>query len=164
ANDSKLDVTKPFYPFGQQPQPGSTFYFTNEEVFSKPHAKLQIFMARAANPQDSLKATAITGDIESGTENDSGRALPHVISWEYWNGREWVILLQSSEDSGDLNRTEIIELTVPADMTTTKVNDQEALWMRARLVSGGFGFINEVIWTDPRDTKLRNTFSYVVTQ
>jgi hypothetical protein len=60
----------------------------------------------------------------------------------------------------DLDTTEIIELTVPADMALTKVNDQEALWMRVRLVSGSFGFSNEVTWHDVSI----NRYTYLVTQ
>ena len=39
---TKLDLTKAFYPFGQQPQPGSAFYFSSEEVFSKPGAAVDV--------------------------------------------------------------------------------------------------------------------------
>ena len=35
ADSLELDLSKSFYPFGQQPGPGATFYFSSEEVFSK---------------------------------------------------------------------------------------------------------------------------------
>ena len=54
ADAVKLDVTKPFYPFGQQPQPGSAFYFSQKEVFSKPAAQVQIYVARTLSPQDEV--------------------------------------------------------------------------------------------------------------
>lgn len=62
----------------------------------------------------------------------------------------------------DFEATEIIEFTVPADIEATKVNDQEALWMRARLVSGGFGFARTILWHDQQKTE--NQFTYVVSQ
>ena len=62
--------------------------------------------------------------------------------------------------SKDLNTTEIIELTVPPDMALTTVNDQEGLWMRARLVSGGFGFKARV----PSDRQCTNEFTFVISQ
>ena len=34
ADQTALDMTRAFYPFGAQPQPGSTFYFTSEEIFA----------------------------------------------------------------------------------------------------------------------------------
>jgi hypothetical protein len=36
SDATAIDVTKPFFPLGLQPQPGSVFYFTNKEAFSKP--------------------------------------------------------------------------------------------------------------------------------
>src|SRR5262249_22226580 len=54
ADGSAVDLTKPFFPFGQQPQPGSIFYFNSQEVFTKPGAKVQIYVARTASPQDKV--------------------------------------------------------------------------------------------------------------
>src|SRR4030095_9862497 len=51
SDASKVDVTKPFFPFGQQPQPGSVFYFSSEEIFSKPGAKMQIYVAKTVTAQ-----------------------------------------------------------------------------------------------------------------
>jgi hypothetical protein len=61
--------------------------------------------------------------------------------------------------SKDLNTTEIIELRVPPDLARTSVNEQDGLWMRARLVSGGFGFTQNVTFNGNG-----NTLTYVVTQ
>ena len=179
ANETKVDVTKPFYPLGQQPQPGSAFYFSSEEVFRKPNATLQIYLARAVGPQDSLAASSTKPNDEAPPvvikavappQASKMTRLAHFLSWEYWNGRQWATLLQSkpSDDPSDgpiadLDTTEIIELTVPADMALTKVNDQEALWMRVRLVSGGFGFSNEVTWRDV-SANVINRYTYLVTQ
>jgi uncharacterized phage protein gp47/JayE len=60
-----------------------------------------------------------------------------------------------------LNTTEIIELTVPPDMVRTKVNDQDGLWMRARLVSGGFGF-SATVPTNAGGSS--NSFTFVISQ
>lgn len=157
SDGTKLDVTKPFYPFGQQPQPGSVFYFNSEEVFSKPGAKVQIYVARTSSPQDKIQ---ISGDA-----NSPEKPLDHLIDWEYWNGEKWVILFQSSatkKPAADLDTTEIIEFKVPADMEPTKVNEQDGLWMRARLVRGGFGFTQEVTWKDADGPT--NRFTYVISK
>src|SRR5262249_33534341 len=155
ADGTKLDVTKPFFPFGQQPQPGSTFYFSQEEVFSKPGALVQIYVARTRSPQDEVAIT--TGAART--------ALPHRVDWEYWNGRKWVTMFQSENTdpasslppSKDLNVTEIVEFTIPPDMERVSVNNQEGLWMRARLVSGGFGFTQNITFN-------ANTITYVISQ
>jgi hypothetical protein len=151
SDATKLDLTKPFYPFGQQPQPGSTFYFSSEEIFSKPGAKLQIYVAKTITPLDQF-------DIPSGTNRAN---LDHLVSWEYWNGRRWATLMHST-DFPDAT-TEIIDFPeVPRDMVKTKVNDQEGFWMRARLIRGGYGFHAEVP-TNSGSTP-PNTFKIVITQ
>jgi Baseplate J-like protein len=161
ADGTALDVTKPFYPLGMQPQPGSTFYFTSQEIFSKPNAQFRTWMARTNSPQDQASITT----LDSNNQASDAVKLPHLLTWEYWNGEQWVVLAQSSSDpaSMDLNVTEIVDLTVPIDMAPTKVNQQEALWMRVRLISGSFGFLQEVSWTD-FEREITNTFRYVIPQ
>jgi hypothetical protein len=83
ADAVKLDVSKPFYPFGQQPQPGAAFYFSQEEVFSKPGAQVQIYVAKTVSPQDAV------------TLGEGRTTLSHTIHWEYWNGRRWVTMFES---------------------------------------------------------------------
>lgn len=90
------------------------------------------------------------------------QALDHHVVWEYWDGRQWS-LLNVSNPRADLNVTEIVEFTVPTDMVKTKVNDEEGLWVRVRVASGGFGFKNTVTWTDSQSGK-PNTLTYYVMQ
>jgi hypothetical protein len=153
-----LDVTKPFYPLGLQPQPGSTFYFSSAEIFSKPNATFRIWMARAKSPQDEAGVA-----VSTATTTSKGTRLPHLIVWEYWNGNQWVAVAMSKSDppSLDLDVTEMVELVVPTDMAPAKVNNQEALWMRVRLMSGSFGFTQLVTWTAGDQD---NSFTYVVAQ
>src|SRR5262249_18535328 len=120
AGPEPLDLTKAFFPLGQQPVVGSAFYFTSAELFSKPKARAQIFIKRASTLQ-----TQVTP----------------VIAWEYWNGADWIeILLQPSLQTADPNflSDDVFSFSVPEDMRPLKVQEEEALWMRARLVSGGY--------------------------
>jgi len=129
SNGKSLDTTKAFYPLGQVPAPGSTFYFKQDEVFSKPGASAQIYVA--------------PGVVPAGT----GTPLSHTINWEYWNGYEWMVLAQSSNSgnpSKDFTANEVIKLTVPPDMVSTTVNNEPGLWIRARLVAGGYGITQTI--------------------
>jgi uncharacterized phage protein gp47/JayE len=157
ADGTKLDLTKPFYPFGQQPQPGSAFYFNSEEVFSKVDATMQIYVAKTATPLDSFDIPTTTG----GTAQQTKTPLEHVIAWEYWNGRRWATILLTTSFADE--EAEIIEFPtkIPYDMTKTKVNEEEGLWMRARLVSGGYGFSTNVPSNAGGAT---NSFTYVISQ
>ncbi|CAN7511967.1 putative baseplate assembly protein [Variovorax sp. LjRoot84] len=156
ADATALDPSKPFYPLGQQQQPGSTFYFTNAEAFTKPLAKVRIYLARTLSPQD---AGAVSG----------AETLDHQVDWDYWNGRLWAPLEVSSNFVGsqlDLNRTEVIDFTVPIDMEPVKVNDKEERWVRVRLQSGSYGFKQTIAFkTDaPPPAGPNSTFTYVAAQ
>jgi len=158
ADGAALDVSKPFYPLGQQPQPGSTFYFTSEEAFTKPGAKVRVYLARTLSPQDEGKVSG----------NPS--PLPHQVMWEYWNGRQWAPLPVASTfavSTLDLDRTEVIGFTVPIDMVPVAVNGQEARWVRVRLQSGSYGFKQEVAFNTGQTVGLtgkESKFTYLVTQ
>lgn len=152
ADAAAIDPSKPFYPLGQQPQPGSTFYFSSAEAFAKPGATVRIFVGRTLSPQDE-------GAISGATE------LSHQADWEYWNGRQWTPLAVSSNVAGslrDLDRTEVVDFTVPEDMEPRLVNEQEARWVRVRLQSGSYGFKQTITFkTDAAGTPPANTFTYV---
>ena len=171
ADGEELDLSKPFFPLGLQPRPGSTFYFTSEEVFTKPGATLRVYMSKTTSPFDQA---ALSG----------GSALAHSVHWEYWNGRRWTLIAQSREKSSaggvpvhtliqlnalstsaagaggepllDFTETEVADLIVPDDMEPVEVNGEKALWMRARLVRGGYGVYETVTWNTT------NTFTYVI--
>ncbi|MEP7117824.1 MAG: hypothetical protein ABI880_09590, partial [Acidobacteriota bacterium] len=155
ADGTALDVSKPFYPLGQQPQPGSTFYFASAEAFAKPLAKVRVYIARTLSPQDE-------GAVSGSTP------LVHQLDWEYWNSRRWAPLPVTSnfaDSKLDLDRTEVVDFTVPIDMASVTVNQQEALWLRVRLQSGSFGFKQTIRFdTDVKGDGSSNTFTYVVAQ
>lgn len=126
-----LDVTKSFYPLGQNPIPGSAFYFKQTEIFSKPGARVTLYLSAVPPLPLPPPATATP---------PTSQPVSHAVNWEYWNGNEWIVLLQGTNSSSkDLTATESIEFTVPNDMRSIKVNNEEAQWIRVRLISGGFG-------------------------
>lgn len=134
---TKLDTSKPFAPFGAQPRPGTVFYFNNAETLSKPGARFRMHLPKTSTPSDRLQAVDSTGVVDS-----SISPLDHIVAWEYWNGREWASLspLGTDEALGDFTTSEILDFRVPTDMVSVAVNNDVDLWMRARLVSGGYGF------------------------
>jgi hypothetical protein len=165
AENQSVDLTKPFFPLGLTPQPGSAFYFTSEEIFSKPGATMQVYVQAAATTQDQLsdkpKAT-FAASINAGKTQPP--ALPHTVSWEYWDGSAWSQLdsytyKQDQASPKDFSGVGLISnIPIPFDMAKLEVNGQEALWMRVRLLSGGYGYRNTV--TDASG----NTFPFVVPQ
>lgn len=130
ADGKTLDLTKAFFPLGSNPHLGSTFYFKQNEILSKPSAVVQIYLdpAIAAN------------------YSDPGKPISHTVNWEYWNGWDWALLVQSMVSgsatsytfSKDFTANEIVEFIVPNDLRPTKVNNDDGLWLRVRLVAGGY--------------------------
>ena len=164
AGSTALDLTKAFFPLGQQPQPGVVFYFTNEELFSKPRARAQVLIKTALTPEAKL-------NIEPGISAISQREdLIPEVAWEYWNGTDWIAVSLEADTGTDgdnvlpqFQHTGVFNFVIPEDMTSLKVNEEEAKWMRARLLSGGYGFVATVAWSDSRSQN-PNQFSYVVPQ
>lgn len=150
VEDAPADVTKPFYPLGQMPQPGSAFYFTHESIFSKPGAEVELYLQLADTPQNAYSL-----------DNTSNKNLPHSVQWEYWNGRQWnridgFVNDGEKHDPRDFTASDIVKFTIPLDMALVTVNDIEARWVRVRLISGGYAQKQAVSWNT------NNTFSYVM--
>lgn len=169
ADTVEIDVSKPFAPFGVQPMPGSTFYFMNREVLSKPGAKLHLYVQTAKTPQDALllkPSKSTPGGPSSPTllaavqnQSSADTSLPHTVSWEYWNGTGWALAgvahtspavdlppegnsIYAPEDFTGSGVIDTIE--VPRDLAETEVNGVKGLWMRVRLIDGGYGVRREM--------------------
>ena len=143
SNAVSLDVSQTFFPFGQQPQPGSTFYFSSEEVFGKPGAEvvLEVRVGEVRKP--------IASKREKKLEPEP------VTAWEYWNGLRWVRLPMTRENKQtvespdlpnfpDFQQFEKWTFIVPNTLKQREINGKDGMWMRARLVSGGYGIQREV--------------------
>ncbi len=92
----KLDVTKTFFPLGRTPDANSAFYFTNDEVFSKPGASVELSLTPQLTPQEQadrlaelhLAAQALALEIKIATQAgqgalDAAQALVTVVT--AWN-------------------------------------------------------------------------------
>ncbi|MGH8555092.1 MAG: hypothetical protein ACREUD_05945, partial [Gammaproteobacteria bacterium] len=155
ADGLSLDVGNTFFPFGQQPQPGSTFYFTSQEIFTKPGATMQVVI-----------------EIVRPSEHPGAEPLPTpTVHWEYWNGQAWTPVLLEDRPSFQqavgrpILFTEDGSFTVqiPTDMAPFEVNNRTGLWMRARLVSGAYGFKREVSFP-PNSFTIVDTVSPALTE
>lgn len=186
ADALELDLGGTFYPFGQQPQTGTAFYFSSEEVFSKPGAQVTLFLVRAETPQeqftvsqnqsnepqviisgiasggtDAIEPNSAPQDSTDGASNSGVGATPKLVL-EYWGGYEWTVLQAINPSEYKVGEYTLIDFTVPDNMTLVEVNDQEGLWMRVRLMSGAFGKIHTVTWTDGEGDP--NKFTYFIPQ
>ncbi|OKH31281.1 hypothetical protein NIES2119_29170 [[Phormidium ambiguum] IAM M-71] len=131
-NASLLDLSKDFYPFGQQPRFNDTFYIASQEIFAKPRAVVTI----------EVKLSEIPVNKNGGAE----------LVWEVYNGSSWEILGRSSVSNSKLSgqpefsdRTQAftqdgqITFTLPAQIQPTTVSGTTNCWLRVRLIKGNYG-------------------------
>ncbi len=130
ADGIKLDVTKDFYPFGQQPATFNTFYIASAEVFQRGGARVRLGLklSQLGMPQ---------GNID--------------IVWEYsgQNGWQGLSLEQSAEADGQgigsgnrsycFDKNSEFVFNCPPQWQEREVNGVKNYWLRARIRDGNFG-------------------------
>lgn len=83
----------------------------------------------------------------------AGATLPTmadpIVAWEYWDGNRWRALAVAGTPQARTFRADgPVSFTVPDDMVPATVAGATARWVRARLVSGGYGLVRVVSWKD----------------
>jgi hypothetical protein len=155
AGAEKLDTSKAFYPLGQAPKPGDTFYFASDEILTKPGAEVTARVCRAEVTQASSLQFTKKDDL-----------TPEVV-WEYWNGSVWKTLAVIEDSPGvkksasSFTQNGSFRFRVPDDVAVSKVNDQEGRWIRARLHNGGYGILATATFKTGNGD---NTMTFVVPQ
>jgi hypothetical protein len=151
TNQIPIDLTKPFYPFGDKPKFGDTLYL-GSEAFSKEGANVTLHVDLA--------------DLEA-----LGLALPKAIQksaieveliWEVWTGGGWQQVGKSDQTGPtapfspptvkfqDLTKAlievgpdKLVRFQLPKDpdpeLEPTTINGIESYWIRVRIANGNYG-------------------------
>ena len=128
AENLSLDVSKDFYPFGQQPITFNTFYLASTEVFQRGGARVHI-------------------DINL---SQPGKPKGVDLKWEYYSNSGWQDLGVEPGASGqgvykfdiapkDAHPTRRVSFNCPSDWQESAVNGVKKRWMRVRIADGNFG-------------------------
>lgn len=81
AGQTTLDLTQTFYPLGKAPGIDAAFYFTSQEVFSKPGANVTICIDRATTPEEEGDAAgAAYGPKVTAAEQDLVAAVTQICN------------------------------------------------------------------------------------
>ncbi len=149
-NGTKIDLSKDFYPFGEQPRFNDTFYLVIEEAYAKPQAEVTVNVKLTDTPPAPVNPSS---DLN--------------IEWEVWNGNNWESVKNNnfSDKTQNLTKSEQISFTLPAQIESTIVGGENRYWVRARIIKGNYGtetanqlttFAILVTDTDPEDrTKIK---------
>lgn len=123
-NNAPVDVKKGFYPFGETPKRGDTFYIGCEEAFSKAGASVTLSL-----------------DLLAGIASYDANAKPLKLVWEYWNGSVWKRFAALTDNTGALTSSEkpTVVFTCPNDIKTSDINGVTSRWIRVRIDTGGYG-------------------------
>jgi uncharacterized protein YqfB (UPF0267 family) len=128
-NDTPLDQSKDFSPFGEEPQLNDTFYIALHDTFVKPNANITLTFELSHIPN--LQSSDIT------------------ITWEIEEQGEWkAIVTKESENQVWMNSSP--QLIKNSPMTTilkfpqqvplpSTVNGETRYWIRARITKGFYG-------------------------
>ena len=143
---SKVDTSKDFHPFGEQPAQFAAFYISCQEAFSRPGARIEL----------GLVFTRL---------GVAGAAL--VMKVEYFNGARWAALGPNEElqdpsqgltaapdlDIETGHPLATLSFAAPLDWTPTEINADKQLWLRLRLAGGDYGQpLSVSVTPDPSDS------------
>lgn len=140
ADSIRLDVTKDFYPFGQQPATFSTFYIASGEAFQRGGARVHIDIALS----------------QQGAPGSTSK-----FQWEYYGNSGWEALgieptagYSFNVATAVINR---ISFNCPASWLESEVNGTKNRWLRVRMTGGGFTDAQHV----PVISKITLAYTYI---
>ncbi len=133
-NTTPIDLSKDFYPFGEQPRFNDTFYMASWDAFSKGGNQVLVEV-----------------DLSDGrpVKKDGGIE----VVWEAWDGQTWQVALANSPGESAANFTKdkpatnpttgkpanTFALTLPPVTKPHTINGETNYWVRARIVKGDYG-------------------------
>ena len=115
-NNTPLDLTKDFYPFGEQPELNDTFYIALDDNYIKSGVNITINFEVTVQP-------VVIENLE--------------IIWEISNGEEWQQIYVSNNIQIEL---EFLNLDT---LSPSTVNGETRYWLRARINQGNFGSLSK---------------------
>ncbi|MBW4635559.1 MAG: putative baseplate assembly protein [Iphinoe sp. HA4291-MV1] len=131
-NTIPIDLSKDFYPFGEQPRFNDTFYIASQAM-SLEKATVTVTVTLSKN----LPINPNGGDVE--------------VDWEAWDGSSWEALKPTAKNINgqpitDLKLSPIkftasgkVEFTLSKPGTQISVNDETNYWLRIRIIKGNYG-------------------------
>jgi len=120
TNDTKVDVVKGFFPFGERPKAGDTLYLAQEAAFKKNGATITLHV----------------------TIGNSPKSPGAKLAYELWDGNSWFPLTEKCEKpdtTTGLTKSGEITLIIPKQPVLTTINGIESFWIRCRIASGNYG-------------------------
>ena len=93
----------------------------------------------SASDKNSIVERIIIRDVWNEYRDPDETVLSPELSWEYWNGKGWVVIKGIKDRTANFLKSGEITFDLPEDIEATEVAGQKSYWIRARLVSGDYG-------------------------
>ena len=123
ADAQKLDVSKAFFPFDQQPKTGATFYLDAPAAFSKAGAEVTLTADDAPTISEAKFTVTDSPDI----------------AFEFWDGSAWQdIGIGNSTLVAFISTGTTFSFTIPKKISKTNINEVESWWLRMRITRRTF--------------------------
>lgn len=150
SDQTALDLTRDFLPFGGEPRVGSAFYLDGDEVFAQPGARVRLAVT--------LSEIYFNSDGVVLPPNASNTPDPPLrLVWEFWDGADWAVLGESGfgadetrndtyqfiDGTGGLTAVvappRFVQFVCPPTVAAREVNGETRKWLRVRIAQGHYG-------------------------
>ena len=125
-NSSPLDLTKDFYPFGEQPKFNDTFYLALHDLFVKPNATITLNIIIKPRKIQNYSSATITWEIGDGEEWKEISESNSIVTW-------------SGESPNFTIENTNAELQFIKPPKPSTVNGETRYWIRGRIKEGHYG-------------------------
>ncbi len=124
CNATGIDLSKDFYPLGQQPQFNDTFSVACPAALAGPGAVITLAVT-LTNPPGATDPPLLPVRAQDNPK----------IAWEVSDGSQWHATPADYAFTGNGQ----VSITLPDPIGQTSVNGEQGYWLRARLVGGSYG-------------------------
>ena len=125
ANNTEIDLTLPFYPFGPQPKSNDTFYIGHNTAFAYPNSTITLSLAMA---------------------NPPGVGQPPIdtftVRWEALTANQWRSITPSGENAAQKLAGEgSLAFQISSQkLIQAKEKNKQSRWLRARIIESKYEF------------------------
>jgi len=133
---------------------GQLFKYTPRELMGilKTNKEYRVENILTAARDKFVEASRRTKEQMSGAAGKGKSASSQeelTLSWEYWNGKGWVVIKDLDDRTGCFLKDGVVIFSCPSDIEPTQVGGQENYWIRVRIVSGDYG--KEIVYDKKKE-------------
>ncbi|RDE52144.1 MAG: putative baseplate assembly protein [Candidatus Accumulibacter meliphilus] len=128
ANQLALDLGKDFFPFGEKPRFGDTFYLAHALALADAGSRVTVHV-ELSNPEDDDQSPIAPTRASEKLD----------LAWEYWDGQAWIAPHSFVDDTAQLARSGTVSFILATPPRLATVNGLVKYWLRVRLIAGDYG-------------------------